>query len=519
MIRFFNRFIKLKTPDSRQTSLAEYFKGIRWKTDLPNEVVLVQCVEDEYYFGLFGRIISSLRDTQAIRVEQYVVRCLNVGESNSFFSFLKARLIYNPLLCVKWERLFGSFCDGVAFRGTDFLPIKDTVDFYRAWKIWRGLASKDLLLELQVDGVLVGDLVNDSFLRYKPAPTVDLKDCYTLILLWQAHRYVRRSRDYFSRVKPKLYLTSYSTYIHHGIPVRVALQSRIRVFAFGNLQEFTKELTLDDWVHTKNPDHYIADFFKHDRQVEKLALAEDALSTRLSGGVDSATAYMKKSAYAESGESVPDVSGAVIVFLHDFYDSPHVYRDILFSDFWEWVCFTIETLKRSNIRFFLKPHPNQINLSDEVMKELKKCYPDLLLVSSGVTNKQLAAAGISCAVTVYGTVAHEMAYLGVPSIACARHPHVNFDFCRTAYSREDYAALLQHPELSLIEKAAMHRQSLIFYYMHNLALSKEMLEIRSNLASFRSTCWDIDNQQDLLRPLQEMSMKPGYHALVSQMIS
>jgi hypothetical protein len=504
--------------DPQQSALYKYFRGVPRAAGLSKEVVLVQCVEDLYCFGLFGQIVSSLRETQSVRVDQYVLRSLRVGESDSLLTFTISRLCINLLHSFKWVRLYQSFCDGVAYRSTSFRPIGDVIDLYLAWKCWRNLTDKDSFINMQISGIAVGDLINDSFLRFKPAPTVDLKDAYLLILLWQAHRDVRRARRYFARTKPKLYLTSYSTYIQHGIPVRVALQSGVRVFSFGNYQEFTKELTLQDWVHTKNPDGYASEFLKLDRQDERLAMAETALSTRLSGGVDSATAYMKKSAYAISGDPVPDVRGAVVIFLHDFYDSPHVYREMVFPDFWEWVCFTIEALRNANIRCFIKPHPNQISLSDNVLNELRQRYPGLSMISSSITNKQLAEAGMSCAVTVYGTVAHEMAYLGRPVIACAHNSHISFDFCRTAHSRDEYINYLRDFTQFPIDKVAMHQQSLIFYYMHNLNYDEESKSLRDAAMALRMACGATDEQYDLVDMFRKMTTLSGYQANIIRMI-
>jgi hypothetical protein len=471
--------------DRRQKSLYEYLGRARGTSAPAGEVVLVQCVEDPFYFGLFGRIATSLRERQPVRVEQFVLRSVIPGESGSFWLFLKTRLITSPLAGRKWVRLYGSFCDGIAYRSTSFHPIADAVDLCRAWVCWRNLKDRKALLDVTIDGIAVGDLVNDSYLRFKPAPSVELKNIYLWIVLWQAYRDVRRAKRYFSRGRPKLYLTSYSTYIHHGIAVRVALQSGTRVFSFGNYQEFAKELSAADLVHTKNPDDYASGFARLEGPEDRLAQAEAALVARMAGVIDSATAYMRKSAYEESKDPVPDVRGALVVFLHDFYDSPHVYRGVVFPDFWEWTCFTIETLKAANIRFFLKPHPNQVVLNDDVLVELKHRYPDISIISSNITNKQLAEAGLACAVTVYGTIAHEMAYLGIPTIACAHHPHVNFDFCRTASSREEHAEFLRHFSEAGVDRSKMRRQALIFYYMHNLNLPEEERTLRSLVSELR----------------------------------
>jgi hypothetical protein len=209
----------------------------------------------------------------------------------------------------------------------------------------------------------------------------------------------------------------------------------------------------------------------------------------------------------------------VVIFLHDFYDSPHVYREMLFPDFWEWICFTIETLQNAHIPFFIKPHPNQINLSNDVLDKLQERYSGLAMIPSAVTNKQLADAGMACAVTVYGTVAHEMAYFGIPTIACAHHPHICFDFCRTAKSREEYAQFLKQPAQIDIDKPTMREQSLRFYYMHNLNLTTEMAELRDALMKFRIMCEHASSEANLPQRLQNMTSLSGYQRCLEKTLT
>ena len=513
-----NRFKKW-WPNAGLIELQRYFRGLKEKETFSEQVVLVQCSEDIYFFGIFGQIASSLRKNTPIRVEQYIYRCLNVGESRSILGFIASRFLINPLNIFKWRRLYNSFCDRVAYNSTSVRPMADINDAISAWRSWKELTDKPSLINLTVNHVEVGDLVNDSYLRYKPAPTVDLKDFYLFLLIWQAYRAVRRARTYFLRVRPWLFLTSYSTYIQHGVPVRVALQNRVKVFSFGNYQEFAKELSLQDWVHTKNPDQYAEGFLKLDKQDERMGIAEQALMSRLSGGIDSATVYMRKSAYEITTDTVPDVKDAVVIFLHDFYDSPHVYRRMVFHDFWEWICFTIETLQTVDIKFFIKPHPNQIRLSDSVLEKLEQRYPNLAMISSSITNKQLAEAGMACAVTVYGTVAHEMAFLGVPSIACAQHPHISFEFCRTAKNKDEYSRLLLEYDTLPEAKAKLKRQSLIFYYMHNLNIDVETEVLRDAANEYRMACNTSDERKDIVKLMHSMTELSGYRAMMAGLLA
>ena len=54
---------------------------------------------------------------------------------------------------------------------------------------------------------------------------------------------------------------------------------------------------------------------------------------------------------------------------------------------------------------FIKPHPNQIDLSEQALLDLKAKYPKAKWLSSDVSNVNLVNSGISCGVTVYGTIA------------------------------------------------------------------------------------------------------------------
>lgn len=483
--------------------------------------VTVQCVEDAFYLGLFGHLCRALDRRSALAFALYVPRSFNAIVGAHWKQFIVRLFPFNRLFADQWVRAYRPISARIAYRSASFHhPLGDTLDAWRSWRTWKALRSVGELERFSVGGVDCGDLVIDSYLRFRPSPRVRLDDTFLLYLLWQAHRDVRRARHHFGSVRPALFLTSYTTYIQHGIAARVALQEGVRVISFGSLQQFGKVLSRDDSFHTRNTTHYRRDFARLERRDSLFVEAQRQLEARLSGGIDSATSYMAASAYTQTRTDVPDVRGAVVVFLHDFYDSPHIYADLVFPDFWEWICFTIDTLRDAGIRFFLKPHPNQIALSDEVIADLQLHYPGLPLMPSDITNRQLVDAGMACAVTVYGTVAHEMAYLGVPSIACARHPHVAFDFCRTARDRDGYAALLRgSPRLS-VNASETRRQALEFYVMHNLNLSTEDVAVRDAMIAAWKACLDsAAHPRDAVAKFDALASLPGFSAFAERVLA
>jgi hypothetical protein len=481
-------------------------------------VFLVQEVEDPYYYGLFCQLAASLRASRASRAEGLWFRSFNVGEWDSLRRFAFSRLVAAGKASRAWGKLYSAALDGRAYSSVTFRPFADLADLYHAVRFWKSITDKRDVLAWTVDGIVLGDLAYDSYLRFRPAPTVDVKDPYLAVVLWQALRDVRRARSYLARTRPRFLLTSYSTYVQHGVPVRVALSMGIAAYSFGNLQEAAKELEPDDTLHTRDARDYQIRFAGLSGQAEKLAVAEEALAARISGALDGATGYMRASAYADSGEDVPVVDGEVVVFLHDFYDSPHVYEDMIFADFWAWISFTIRALEAAQIPYWLKPHPNQVDLSDAAIETLRAEHPRARFISTRVTNRQLASAGMACGITVYGTVCHELAYMGVRSIACARHPHASFGFTETARSLADYTVALENCLRVPVDKGTARAESLAFYCMHNLDGSAGDLELRDELNALRAAlAADRISPEDAAGRFTELTQLPGWRALVDRL--
>ena len=481
---------------------------VRQEVSDNSKLVLVQAVHDPYYIAIFSTLLSQMSKQGALNVELFVFTSVGSEFGIGVKSTIKRSFPYIWLSTKPWIRMHEGITKKIGYRSVSWAhPVSDFLSYFRANLIWKKLSSVSKLESLVIDDIKCGDLIIDTYLRFRPAKTVELADPFLRYLIWQACRDVARSKHYFSSRRPKFFFSSYATYIQHGIAVRVALIFGTRVITFGNLQQIGKELNKNDVFHTKNPTRYLLDFSKRADQANLLDVARVQLEGRLSGQIDVATSYMTSSAYTAKETQCPNVRGAVIVYLHDFFDSPHIYADLVFPDFWSWICFTIETLQTAKIPFYLKRHPNQVHLSAETVFDLQNRYPSVLFVPDGVTTTQLVSAGMSCAVTVYGTIAHEVAYLGVPSIACARHPHINFNFCQTAQSILEYSSLLkQSNQLRFKDHKEIKNQVLIFYAMHNIDLLTENSHIISAFASLRKICnYSNLNTKEIISTIDALS--------------
>lgn len=482
------------------------------------DLLAVECVEDPFYFALFGSLVEQLRMQRPVRVERVVVRSINGAVGTGTLHRLARSGPVSRRVGRQWARVWGDLANGVGYSSAQALPAAVERQLQaEAQSILERHPGDAPFDGLCARGIVVGDLVIDTCLRFRPAAQFDRDDPFVQDVLLQALRDIELARRYFSKRRPRAYLTSYTTYTVHGIPARVALQCGIPVWSFGNLAEVGKRLAADDPFHTRDTRHYRVDFDAQPDAAACLEAADAQLSLRLGGGIDAATAYMRQSAYADTGTlalRLPPLQGAVVIFLHDFFDSPHIYPDLVFPDFWAWICCTIRCLQDAGIPFHLKPHPNQTGPSGGVLQQLQAAFPGLSLLPVAANNAALAAGGIACGVTVYGTVAHELAYLGVPSIACARHPHHSFDFCRTATTVVDYQALLRQSQRLLVDRAQMRREALAFYYMHNLHGAPEERALRQAFVRLWSACnvgpRDIAKVADAVQALRS---EPGFPRL------
>lgn len=323
----------------------------------PVRVIAFEMVADRFYFLLFGAVVAHMASLVRLRADIAVVRAVNGAVGTSWIAHVKRSAPIVALWTQPWIRAYGPLVDGVAYRAASWAtPLRNLADWRRSLELWRQLQVSGEQPSLFIDGIQVADLIVDSYLRFKPAIAFDVQDPFVRRLIWQAAREIRWAGDYFDEHLPSCYLTSYTTYLEHGLASRVALNRGVPVWSFGSLSRFAKRLSVVDPYQAPECSEYRRNFAALDRQKERLDEARVQLESRLSGGIDAATSYMRRSAYGGEEVTLPEgLAGAAVIFLHDFFDSPHIYPDLVFCDFWRWICFTIDTLEGNETSFSSSP--------------------------------------------------------------------------------------------------------------------------------------------------------------------
>ena len=435
-------------------------------------VILIQMPMDYFYVSLFslvGQQLSQQFNGQRIGLWPHNIlpfpRLENITALGRIvWSFLKK---FSQLLeQKKWSEVYR----GIGIVGDIGLDqVSSLVKMQNersAHRIWSSLESKRQLIDLILNGVHCGDLIYDTYIRFRARPTVKLDDPYLEYLIEQCLNAQLRIRTYLTEHNVAVLLSSFSTYIQHGVPVREALRSGVTVYTAGTFVQYLKRLDKENPLHVPNYQDYASAFAVLNDKAGKLALAKRQLEERFVGHIDGAIRYMQASACPDNNDHIPDdIEG--VVFLHDFFDSPHVYRWMLFEDFWEWAVFTLRVIQKNDLHIAIKPHPNQLPESIEVVRKLKEEFPRIIWLDANVSNRAIFKMGIHCGISVHGTILHELAYHRIAPLAAGDHPHISFDIARTPSTVDEYEHLLVNFK-TLRVSDDVQEEVLAFYYMNNI---------------------------------------------------
>lgn len=338
------------------------------------------------------------------------------------------------------------------------------------------IKTKSDIESIRIDGIWLGDLIYDSYLRAFQKPTIEIADESFKTFLLSAIRLYVFWDNYFESHDVRAVNVSHCVYII-AIPLRIAAGRNIPAFQINatHLYQLSNEnlIAYTEFIDSR---HVFAGL---PRNVQEAGLkeAEEKISHRVAGVVGVDMAYSKTSAFG-SFKPVRLVKESprkkILIATHCFFDSPHGYGGNLFPDLYEWLDFLGQITQKTDYDWYIKTHPDYLQGTKEIIDSFVRKYPRLTLLPADSSHRQLIAEGIDVALTVYGTIGFEYAALGVPVInASVCNPHIAYDFNLHPKNIAEYERLLLNLEdMSLqIDK----RQVYEYYFMKHIYYSNNWL--------------------------------------------
>ena len=434
-----------------------------------SKIILIQTAKD-YFFLLNSREIIKRENCKVLGLTDSIFL---PKKKDVFLVFpLLVKYSIHILTIIKWNRIYRSL--GVSQITSNMLNvfeklnlIKTSINFYNK------LTTKEELIELEYNGIQIGDLIYDTYLRFNNVPTVNIKDFFLIIYIYKAIYFFEKINKINFPIES--FFLTYTTYIHHGIPARIMVKKNTSLYTLCSFTKIIKNVKKDCVIHLPNYFNYNEDFNKLENSKEKISLALESLSNRFSGKND--LPYLKSSPFNEDKDKVLSVKFDGVIFLHDFFDSPHCYRSMIYCDFYEWLKGTLKILEKTSFNIGVKPHPNNFSLNEKKLRYFKKNFKNVTWLSHDTSNKSIFESGIRFGISNHGSVLLELAYHRITPISCGDNPFIDFEFVFTPNNKIEYESLiLNHSQLQF--PINLNDQIGVFYYMHYMNLSTDYFPIK-----------------------------------------
>lgn len=340
---------------------------------------------------------------------------------------------------------------------------------YLAKDVQKTLNCKQDLVDLKVEGVWIGDLIYDTYLRTHNEPTVELSSKIFLKSMLESIQTFVFWNDYMTSNDVCGLIISHCVY-NQAFPMRLAVKKGVPAFQVNATHVYRLS---ERNLFAYNDFFYFRDRFEElpgpakEKGLEKGAAL---IKKRFEGEVGVDMPYSKKTAYGSflAKRLISESQRKkVLIATHCFFDAPHAYGKKLFPDFFCWLEFLGELSTTTDYDWYIKTHPDYRTGTMEVIEQFLSRYPKFRMLPPSSSHHQIISEGIDVALTCHGTIGFEYAALGVPVInASVNNPHIAYNFNLHPRTIEEYReALLNLENINLdIDKSEVFE----FYFMRHL---------------------------------------------------
>ena len=435
--------------DSNETFYIRKLENKPSDRNYSKKYILYNATED-YYSLCFGYLLSQEKEYKESKFLLYLPQLsfYNCNPYKNVLLFILKFYYKNLILFLrnnKWKNLY-------RHQGTTFISfnnyniIREIKNIKKAFVLKKKIKSRDDLINFCYKNVKVGDLIYDTYLRFKNVPTVDLEDfflietlaklinCFDNIVVFEEKNYIVSN-----------FFTNQIAYIQHGFIARYLFNKKIKVKYTGAKSSYITDFKQKNYFQAFDFRKFSL-FFKKLKNKKKIILqSKRILKKKFSGDIIPQENWMPHAVYDNKKNYININHIKVIIFLHCFVDSPTARGKFLFLDFADWTDSVLNFFIKKNLQKYvaIKPHPHGKDGSKIYVEKLKKKYSDFLWLDERTPNNHIFNSRPFFGLSVLGTVLPELAYHGIPCISAGTHPSMSFNFVFTPKSVQDYFNLIK----------------------------------------------------------------------------
>ena len=366
----------------------------------------------------------------------------------------------------------------------------ELAELLRAFAVASPADLRQRLLDVSIQGIRVGHLIYDSYMRWSARGTVSSLDQELSVHIALAYEYF----DFYSRLFELHDVASivigHTAYVRFGILLRLALSRGIPVY----VRTFNRPVAITRYGNLRDGDtdpvRYAGEIFdRHYSQIndEALSAARDYMRRRTSQ--TNAPSHLENIASAHGTDRIllnreelhahlglsPSRPTAAIM-AHVLTDSPHRMNWSLYADYYQWLLGTLETIKDlPEVNWIVRLHPDRSYYGETGDNDLcrvaldRYCaqYSHIFDLDDSYATGSLFG-NVDVAVTVDGTAGFEFPAMGIPCIIAGEARYSGNGFTIEPQSIAAYqAALMAVPALEPLPQDQIDRALIfanIFYF-------------------------------------------------------
>lgn len=356
-----------------------------------------------------------------------------------------------------------------AFGLSEFLIIRLNIT---SWKLVKSEYTKILsylnkeseLIDYKIDEIPIGLDIYESVLRLGRV-TVSLRDWQTYRVIYLALKQYCYFEPLFTSKRISAVVVSHDNYVGPGLLAHIAFRYKVPVL-LANTVSFSMP-TAPFQLYEK-----FQYFRNYAREIPTTDLhsginwAKSELQKRIGGEIGVGMDYQSKSAFTQERieRQTAITNGAkVLILTHDFFDNPHGYGRMLFSDFYAWLQFLGELSELTDYDWYIKPHRDYSELEFTTLKKYVRKFPRVKMVKPETSYHQLREEGVDFVLTCYGSAGHELPLLGFTVINASYNPHIAFDFNVHAKSLLEYKEIIMNLPTQKLQDIDLERVYEYYY--------------------------------------------------------
>jgi hypothetical protein len=335
------------------------------------------------------------------------------------------------------------------------------------------IKSKQDLLDLKIENILVGDLFYDEYLATRSKSTIDISsknfqdfflEAVSLFYFWY---------EYVSKNKINAVVLSHSVYFV-GLLGRISITKDIPVYQVSG--KYAYYLNKNNFIKMSGFSDGKQEFDKLSDNIKlKLKkISKDQLEKRFIGLSDVKQSNDQKTNIKifgdidKSKKILHDTKNEtkILIASHCFQDAVHAYGKNLFVDFYEWIDFLGKKSEQlTDFDWYFKIHPAIYERNILYAKYFANKYPRINILPKETTNNQLIYEGISVVLTTYGSVGHEFPMFNIPVVnACVNGPHIDYKINIYPKNVDDYSKYINKLNKLKIEDNLLIKDKIYEYY-------------------------------------------------------